>query len=130
MMENRVRARLRSRIGVGLLCLIGVTMWAPAASADSLPDFEGQRVTAIRVVDESGAVLEDNPAGLALEPGQPFSIDTERESLRQLYRTGRYSDLVAEVSPAGGGLLLSFVAQKNYYVSRVVILGLHEPPSD
>ncbi len=129
-MENRVRARLPSRIGAALLCLIGVTMWAPAAPADSLPDFEGQRVTAIRVVGESGAVLEDNPAGLALEPGQPFSIDAERESLRQLYRTGRYSDLVAEVSPAGGGILLSFVVQQSYYVSRVLILGLHEPPSD
>ena len=70
------------------------------------------------------------PAGLALEPGQPFSIDAERETLRQLYRTGRYADLVAEVSPAGGGLLLSFVAQQNYYVSRVLILGLREPPSD
>jgi len=130
MMANRLRARLPSRIRVALLCLIGVTMWALPAPADSLPQLEGQRITAIRVVGESGAVLEDNPAGLALKPGAPFSIDAERETLRQLYRTGRYSDLVAEVSPAGGGLLLSFVAQQNYYVSRVVTLGLHEPPSD
>jgi outer membrane protein insertion porin family len=130
MMANRVRARLPSRIRVALLCLIGVTMWAPAALADSLPDFDGQRLTAIRVVAESGAVLEDNPTGLALKPGQPFSIDAERETLRQLYRSGRYADLVAEVSLADGGLLLSFVAQKNYYVSRIVILGLREPPSD
>ena len=129
-MANLVRARLPSQVRVALLCLIGVTIWAPAAPADSLPELEGQRVTAIRVVGESGAVLVDNPAGLALAPGQPFSIDAERETLRQLYRTGRYSDLVAEVSPAGGGLLLSFVAQQNYYVSRVVILGLREPPSD
>jgi outer membrane protein insertion porin family len=130
MMANLVRARLPSQVRVALLCLIGVTIWAPAAPADSLPELEGQRVTAIRVVGESGAVLVDNPAGLALAPGQPFSIDAERETLRQLYRTGRYSDLVAEVSPAGGGLLLSFVVQQNYYVSRVVILGLREPPSD
>jgi outer membrane protein insertion porin family len=129
-MQNLVRVRLPSQIRVALLCLIGVTMWAPQALADLLPDFDGQRVTAIRVVGESGAVLEDNPAGLALEPGQPFSIDAERETLRQLYRTGRYADLVAEVSPVGDGLLLSFVAQQNYYVSRVEILGLHEPPSD
>ena len=130
MMANLVRAQVRGRIAAALLCLIGVTMWAPAAPADSLPQIEGQRVTSIRIVGESGAVLEDNPAGLALAPGQPFSIDAERQTLRQLYRTGRYSDLVAEVSPAGDGLLLSFVAQQNYFVSRVLILGLHEPPSD
>ena len=129
-MANRVRARLPSQIRIALLCLIGVIMWAPVAPADSLSDFNGQRVSAIRVVGESGAVLEDNPTGLALEPGQPFSIDAERETLRQLYRSGRYADLVAEVSPEGGGLLLSFVAQQNYYVSRVLILGLREPPSD
>jgi len=129
-MVNRVRVRLPSRIRVALLCLIGVTMWAPAAPADSFAQLEGQRVTAIRVVGEAGAVLEDNPTGLALEPGEPFSIDAERETLRQLYRTGRYADLVAEVSPAVGGLMLSFVAQQNYYVSRVLILGLREPPSD
>src|ERR1700722_378118 len=122
MMANRVRARLPSRIRVALLCLIGVTMWALPAPADSLPQLEGQRITAIRIVGESGTVLEDNPAGLPLKPGEPFSIDAERETLRQLYRSGRYSDLVAEVSPAGGGLLLSFVAQQNYYVSRVVTL--------
>src|ERR1700692_4230629 len=126
MMQSLVRVRLPSQIRVALLCLIGVTMWAPQAHADSLPDFDGQRVTAIRVVGESGAVLEDNPAGLALEPGQPFSIDAERETLRQLYRTGRYADLVAEVSPAGDGLLLSFVGQQHYYVRRLETLGLHE----
>lgn len=129
-MANLVRARLRSRIGAAVLCLIGLSAWAHAAPADSAGQFEGQRVADVRVVGESGALLEDNPAGLSLQAGQPFSVDAERQSLRQLYRTGRYSDLVAEVSPADGGLQLAFIAQQNYFVSRVSILGLHEPPSD
>jgi len=130
MMANLVRARPPSRIGHALLCLLGMMLLVRSAPADSLPQLEGQPITAIRVVGESGAVLEQNPAGLALQLGQPFSIDAERETLRQLYRTGRYADLVAEVSPASGGLQLSFIAQQNYYVSRVLVVGLHEPPSD
>src|SRR4029077_3415271 len=70
---------------------------APARSP-ALPQWEGQPVVAIRVVDDSGAVLESNPAGLPLQPGQAFSAQAERDSLRQLFRTGRYADLTAELT--------------------------------
>ncbi len=115
-----------------MLCLFGFSAWALAgpADADSVAQLQGQRVTDVRVVGESGEVLQKNPAGVALQAGMPFSVVAERETLRQLYRTGRYADLVAEVSPADGGLQLAFIAHQNYYVSRIVIVGLHEPPSD
>src|SRR3990172_8718396 len=93
------------------------------------PQWEGQRVVAIRVVDDSGAVLESNPAGLPLQPGQAFSSEAGRESLRQLFRTGRYADLTAELAPVEGGVRLDFVVQPNYYVNKVLVAGLPEPPS-
>ncbi|PYU14325.1 MAG: hypothetical protein DMG29_09845, partial [Acidobacteria bacterium] len=65
------------------------------ASKTSLPP-DGQRIVAIRIINETGEVLEENPASLALQPGLPFSSEGVRESLRQLYRTGRYADLRAE----------------------------------
>jgi len=129
-MVNSVRARLAGRIGAAILCLVGLSIRAHAAPADAATQLQGQRVTDVRVVGESGDVIEDNPGGVALQAGMPFSVDAERETLRQLYRTGRYSDLVAEVMPAGGGVQLAFIAQQNYYVSRVQVLGLKEPPSD
>jgi outer membrane protein assembly complex protein YaeT len=102
---------------------------ALAQSSVSPDQWEGQRVTAVRVVDDSGAVLESNPAGLPLQPGQPYSAAAERESLRQLYRTGRYADLVAELTPVEGGVRLDFAVAPTYYVNKVAVLGLPDPPS-
>ena len=81
-------------------------------------------------MDQSGAALETNPTGLPLQPGQPFSAEAERESLRQLFRTGRYADLVAELTPVEGGVRLDFAVAPAYYVNKVVISGLPDPPSE
>src|SRR2546428_13850860 len=71
-----------------------------------------------------GEVLKGNPASLALQPGLPFSSEGVRESLRQLYRTGRYADLRAETSPTAGGVRLDIVARQNFYINLVRVTGL------
>jgi len=85
---------------------------------------------AVRVVTESGAVLEENPPKLTIQPGQPFSLETESTSLRELFRSGRYADLRAELADVPGGVRLDFVVRQNYYINRVQIEGLHEPPGE
>jgi len=87
-------------------------------------------MTAIRIVDQSGEVLEENAAGLPLQANQPFTAEAERASLRQLYGTGRYADIVTQVTHVPGGLQLDFVVRRNFFVSAVKVNGLHEPPSD
>ena len=110
--------------------LFGLATEPARAQSPALPQqWEGQRVVAVRVVDDSGAVLESNPAGLPLQPGQAFSAEAERESLRQLFRTGRYADLAAELTSVEGGVRLDFVIVPTYYVNKVVVSGLPEPPS-
>src|SRR5580692_9226763 len=113
--------------------------WLPAfwflLCAGPLPaqnGFPGEppRVVAVRVVTESGAVLEENPPKLTIQPGQPFSLETESTSLRELFRSGRYADLRAELSDVPGGVRLDFVVRQNFYINRVQIEGLHEPPGE
>jgi len=87
-------------------------------------------VTTIRIVDQLGEVLEENAAGLPLQENQPFTAEAERASLRQLYGTGRYADIVTQVTNVPGGLQLDFVVQRNFFISAVKVNGLHEPPSD
>src|SRR2546425_789455 len=102
------------------------------ASKTSLPP-DGQRIVAIRIISETGEVLEENPASLALQPGLPFSSEGVRESLRQLYRTGRYADLRAETSPTAGGVRLDIVARQYFYINLVRVTGLtglREHPSE
>jgi outer membrane protein assembly complex protein YaeT len=101
----------------------------PLAAQNGLPG-EPPHVVAVRVVAESGAVLEQNPPKLALQPGQSFSMEAESASLRELFRSGRYADLRAELADVPGGVRLDFVVRQNFYINRVQIEGLHEPPGE
>jgi outer membrane protein insertion porin family len=101
----------------------------PVAAQNALSG-EPPRVVAVRVVSESGAVLEQNPPKLTLQPGQPFSIGAEGTSLRELFRTGLYADLRAELTDVPGGVRLDYFVRQNYYINRVQIEGLHEPPAE
>jgi outer membrane protein assembly complex protein YaeT len=79
------------------------------------------------VVGEGGEVIQQDPANLASRAGQPFALDTERNSLRQLFRTGEYADVVAQLEPAAGGVVLDFVVQRNFYINQVHVPGLKQP---
>jgi len=91
---------------------------------------EPPHVVAVRVVTESGAVLEENPPKLTLQPGQLFSMESESASLRELFRSGKYADLRAELANVPGGVRLDFVVRQNFYINRVQLDGLHEPPGE
>src|SRR5271169_3535916 len=102
---------------------------SPLAAQDGFSG-EPPRVVAVRVVAESGAVLEENPPKLTLQPGQPFSMEQESASLRELFRSGRFANLRAELADVPGGVRLDFVVLQNFYINRVQIEGLHEPPGE
>ena len=129
MIPNRPWAVLVLLAGIGLRCVPAAAAQAQTASPPPA-QIEGRRVTAIRIVDQSGQVLGENVTDLPLEPNQPFTLDAERESLRQLYRTGRYAEIVAQVTNEPDGLRLDFVVRLNFFINAVRVNGLHEPPSD
>jgi outer membrane protein assembly factor BamA len=87
-------------------------------------------VAAIRILDQSGEVLQDEASGLPLQVNQPFTIEAERQSLRQLYRMGLYGDIVVQVTSVPQGLQVDFLVRLNFFVDAVRVNGLHEPPSD
>ncbi len=106
-----------------LLCAASVA--AQSASSGATP-----RVVEVRVVTESGGVLEQNPPKLTVQSGQLFSVDAESASLRELFRSGLYADLRAELTDVYGGVRLDFVVRQNFYINRVQIEGLREPPGE
>ena len=91
---------------------------AGALAAQSGFPGEPPHVVAVRVVAESGAVLEQDPPKLTLQPGEPFSMEAESASLRELFRSGRYADLRAELADVPGGVRLDFVVRQNFYINR------------
>lgn len=114
---------------IGLSCTASALAQTPAA-AQSAGQIEGQRVAAIRILDQSGEVLQGQASGLPLQVNQPFTIDAERQGLRQLYRTGLYADIVVQVTSVPQGLEVDFLVRPNFFVDAVRVNGLHEPPSD
>jgi outer membrane protein insertion porin family len=104
--------------------------WGQSAPSPALPVLQGQAVVAVRVVSDTGEVLEDNPADLPLRSGQPFAIDSERQSLRQLFRSGEYADVETQAATVAGGLRVDFVVRRNFYVNQVLVVGVQEPPSE
>ena len=57
-------------------------------------------------------------------------MEAESASLRELFRTGRYADVRAELTDVPGGVRLDFVVRQNFYINRVQIEGLREPPGE
>src|SRR6266550_1754870 len=62
----------------------------------------GQRVEAVRVITETGDVIAQDPADFPLRAGQTFALEAERDSLRQLFRTGQFSDVIAQATQVDG----------------------------
>ena len=91
---------------------------APLAAQNNFAG-EAPRVVAVRVVEEFGGVLEQNPPKLTIQPGQPYSTEAESASLRELFHTGRYADVRAELTDVPGGVRLDFVVRQNFYINRV-----------
>ncbi len=124
-----LRQRVFTRILAWLACAASA---APLLLAQAPPDVqrpEGQRIIAIRVVGDAANVLEENPPALPLHAGDAFDSDLLRDSLRQLYRSGRFADIRAETYDAPGGLRLDFVVRSNLFINTVRVTGLVEPPT-
>ena len=122
--------RLRAWTAFFLLFPAAGAARAQSEAAPAAQQVVGQPVVAVRVVSDAGEVLAQDPADLPLRSGQSFALDTERDSLRQLFRTGEYADVVAQAAQVSGGVRLDFVVRRNFYVNQVHVEGLHEPPSD
>jgi outer membrane protein insertion porin family len=126
------RKSLYSRIGLALwMASAAVLVFlssTPVSAQDSA--VEGRQVAEVRVVYESGKPVTEKVPPLPLEPGKPFDFAAERESLREIYRMGDYSDIRVEVAPEGEGLRVDFVARPNLYNNVIRIEGLKPPPSE
>ncbi|HTS12076.1 MAG TPA: POTRA domain-containing protein [Candidatus Limnocylindrales bacterium] len=80
-------------------------------------------------MDENGSEVQTKIPPLALAVGKPFDFAAERESLRQLYKLGDFSDISVRAAPEESGVRVDFVVQRNFYNNVVRIEGLKEPPT-
>ncbi|MGH9715747.1 MAG: POTRA domain-containing protein [Candidatus Acidiferrales bacterium] len=111
-------------------CALSLSLVCTAClRAQQLP-IDGQRIAAVRVVDQAGHAAPETIPPLALKVGEPFGFVAERESLRSLYQMGDFSDIRVTASQAPNGLQIDFIVKRNYYNNVVRIDGLKPPPSE
>jgi outer membrane protein insertion porin family len=115
------------RVGV-MLALVWTASVAAQEPAPAPP--EAQRVVGVRIVTDSGEVLQENPPQIPVQPGSAYDSEAVRESLRQLYRSGRFADVRAEAADMPGGVRLDFVVRQNFFIDRVRVTGIQAPPSE
>jgi outer membrane protein insertion porin family len=101
----------------------------PGSQAQQLA-VEGERVTGIRVVDQTGSEVSEKIPPLPLQIGKPFDFSDERQSLRDIYRMGAYADIRVNGVPEAGGMRVDFVVRRNYFNNVIRIVGLKEPPTE
>ena len=91
---------------------------------------EGEQVAEVRILDDAGKSVGRNTASLPLRAGEQFDTAKERETLRELYRSGDYEDIHVVAASTAKGLRVDFVVRRNYFNNAIRVEGLKDPPSE
>ena len=91
--------------------------------------YEGKTVEAVQLPGVGDRDREHLLDLLPQKAGNPLERDGVRDSIRALYATGRFADIQAEVTPSGGGVVLTFVTLANFFVGAVQVEGAPSRPT-
>lgn len=92
-------------------------------------EYEGKIVQAIELPGVGERDREHLLQLLAQKTSEPLDRNRVRDSIRNLYDTGRFADIQAEVAPSGEGLTLTFVTSTNFFVGAVDVEGAPARPN-
>ena len=67
---------------------------------------------------------------LTIHPGLAFHAGQLRQSIQNLFASGRYSNIAVDAAPDGSGVRLRFLTERAYFVGRVFIEGNKPPPNN
>ncbi len=112
--------RLILTLAVAILVVLPLT----AADLDGLP------VVSIEFEPRSQPVSPERREELVVvKPGAPLDQRQVGESIRNLFATGRYTEIAADTTPMEGGVKLVFLTKRSYFIGGVDVTGVPAPPS-
>jgi outer membrane protein insertion porin family len=92
--------------------------------------YEGRRIASVRFEPaEQPLTTAELERALPLRTGSIFHERDLRQAIKNLFATGRFSDLAVDATESGDGVALRFVTKPAYFVGRVVISGVKDPPN-
>ena len=116
---------LRSRWScLAWLTAIFASFFCPVASLSADGAAWGRPVLEVRLESDARMNIADFKAQITQEKGQPLDESKVSQSLKNLYATGLFRDLQAELQEEKTGVILSFVAHATYFVGLVQVSGV------
>ena len=110
-------------LAVALACVCPVFSAGPA-------DYEGKPLSAIEFVPDQQPLSHDRMlAALSLRMNEPLNLRELGAALERLYESGRFDDIVVEAEMRGDGVALIFRTTPSWFVGRVSVTGVPEPPN-
>ena len=112
---------MRLVLGLALYCLLP---WS------ALAQYDGLAVTRIEFSPRTQPIPDAELRRLIpLREGAPLTTQLVRESIQKLFNTGRYADIRVDALRDGAGVSVLIVTELTYFVGRVSIEGVNEPPN-
>jgi outer membrane protein insertion porin family len=92
--------------------------------------YEGQRIVRIEFepADQPLTSVELTHA-LPFKSGSVFHESDLRQAIHNLFATGRFSDLAVDANQSGDGVALRFLTKRAYFIGRIVISTVKDPPN-
>ena len=92
--------------------------------------YEGQPIISVLFQPSDQPLTpEELSKKLPFRAGSLFRESEVRAAIQNLFATGRYSDLAVDATESGDGVVLKFITQRAYFVGRVVVSGVKQPPN-
>jgi outer membrane protein assembly complex protein YaeT len=126
------------RSSIVLIGILGLFAWtSPAASQNNAAPlikealrYEGQRIIDIQFQPADQPLTNQQlMKRLPFRPGSIFEERNLRLAIQNLFASGRFSDLAVDASEANGGVALKFITKRAYFVGRVLVTGVKQPPN-
>ena len=103
---------------------------APNQAASAFARYSGYRVNSISFKNAQRIGQSDLLKSIPLKPGQILDRTSVHASLQQLFATGRFRTIAAEVTPyPDRSLDLDFVVEEKLFIGSMVVYGAPRPPT-
>jgi outer membrane protein assembly complex protein YaeT len=102
----------------------------PAVSVAEIAKYEGKVIASVQFEPADQPVTrKELLARVSLKVGGRFSEFALRQTIQNLFATGRYSDLAVDAAETGSQVSIRFLTKSAYFVGRIVVNGVKQPPN-
>ena len=120
-----------TRPGIRAIRLTAFLLGFSTALVGAAQDFQGRTVSSIEFEPRTQPLPSDELRALIpFAAGEPLDAALVRTAIERLYETGRFENIAVEAdSDSSGGVAVRFVTTGTWFIGRVAVEGVPDPPN-